>query len=292
MPSGFIENNLFFLAYDQKELKESVEGRLSCAGVVWIVTTGFDRGCSAEAGMTLIRGLSWDLAIRAPRRVRHLLIPPANDASPTLWRRFSFFPFVFIPWLILYEFVVHLGPQPGSFETYLPGEVNWPIWQWTEILYVSPYFLVTLAPFVVTTNRALRRFILAAWIMTAIIDFIFLSVPAIAPFRPFHPTGILGQMMLEDRWADLNNGTAAFPSFHVVWSFLGALAWSSRMPRWKWLWLAWAAAVSASCIFTGMHSLLDVIAGFCVFLFVCQFDVIGERIGQRRRRARRRRPVS
>lgn len=228
--------------------------------------------------MTVFRGLSWDLAVGARRRVSEILLPPEDDRSPSFWRRFSFFPLVFIPWLILYESIVHLGPQPGSFETYLPGEVNWPIWQWTEILYVSPYVLVTIAPFVLTTNRVLRRFLIAAWIMTAFIDFIFISVPAIAPFRPFHPHGFLGRMMLEDRAADMNNGTAAFPSFHVVWSFLGAMALASRMPRWKWAWLIWAAAVSASCVFTGMHSLLDVITGFMVFLAVYWYATVGRKL--------------
>ncbi len=238
--------------------------------------------------MTVLRTISWDLALHARRRAAEWLVPPDNDAIPGFLRRLSFFPLVYIPWLILYESIVYLGPQPHSFQTFLPGEIHWPIWQWTEILYVSPYFLVTIAPFILTTNRILRRFMISAWLMTAFIDFIFLTIPAIAPFRPFHPHGILGQMMLEDRFADRNNGTAAFPSFHVVWSFLGALAWSSRMPRLKWAWLIWAAAVSASCVFTGMHALLDVIAGFLVFLAAYNYAVIARKIAAARLKLRTR----
>ena len=64
-------------------------------------------------------------------------IAPNNDAPPTFWARFLPFPLVFIPWLLLYEWVVYRGVQPGAFETFLPGEINWPIWPWMEVLYVS-----------------------------------------------------------------------------------------------------------------------------------------------------------
>src|SRR6476619_8604127 len=88
-------------------------------------------------------------------------IVPDDDRPPTLAARLAVFPLLFIPWLILYESVDNLGPPPEAFQTYLPGELHWPIWQWTELLYVSPYLLVTLAPFAATTNRLLRRFTLA-----------------------------------------------------------------------------------------------------------------------------------
>src|SRR4051812_34451875 len=84
--------------------------------------------------------------------------PDDNHCPPSLAARLIVFPLLFIPWLILYEWVVYRGPARGSFETYMPGEWRWPIWQWTELLYVSPYLLVTLVPFVATTRRVLRQF--------------------------------------------------------------------------------------------------------------------------------------
>ena len=39
--------------------------------------------------------------------------------------------------------------------------------------------------------------------------------------------------------------------------------------RFKWIWYVLAVLISVSCITTGSHSLLDVIAGFCMFVMVC-----------------------
>src|SRR3954463_4204590 len=80
-------------------------------------------------------------------------LAPDDGRRPVLASRLAVFPLLFIPWLILYESVVHLGPLPNAFEGYLPGELHWPICQWMELLYVSPYVLVTLAPLVIGTNR-------------------------------------------------------------------------------------------------------------------------------------------
>jgi membrane-associated phospholipid phosphatase len=173
---------------------------------------------------------------------------------------------LFIPWLVLYESVVYLGPAPGAFQTYLPGEVHWPIWQWMEVLYVSPYVLVTLAPFAIRTNRLLRRFTVAGVLATIIGHLIFLALPAIAPPRPFQPHGLLGSTMLLDRRLDLNNGTAAFPSFHAFWALLGASVFAARWPRLRYVGWLWGFGVCLSCVFTGMHAAVDVVAGFVLYL--------------------------
>jgi membrane-associated phospholipid phosphatase len=202
-----------------------------------------------------------------------------DRAPPSLVARLIVFPLLFIPWLILYEWVVYRGPAANSFQTYLPGEWNWPIWQWTELLYVSPYLLVTLVPFLATTRKVLRRFMIAGLTATVFVCLIFVFVPAYAPPRPFEPSGFLGRMMLWDRYMDRNNGAAAFPSFHVVWAFLGAAVFAKRWPKIAPLCWIWAAAVSASCVMTGMHSLLDVIAGFLVYLVT--YHVAAPRLLQR-----------
>ena len=202
-----------------------------------------------------------------------LILPPDDGATPKAWHRLLVFPLLFIPWLVLYEWVVYRGPAPGAFETYLPGEVHWPIWQGMELLYVSPYVLVTLAPLLAPTNRVLRRFMVAGWIATVIVFCAFITIPAFAPPRPFEPSGVLGRMMLEDRALDRNNGSAAFPSFHVVWAFLGAAVFAARWPRIRHVCRLWATLVAASCVFTGMHSLIDIIAGFGVFLLVHNYPL-------------------
>jgi membrane-associated phospholipid phosphatase len=203
-------------------------------------------------------------------------IAPNDDRSPQWSFRLWVFPLVFLPWFVLYEWAVFRGPQPGSFQTYLPGEVHWPIWQWTEIFYLSPYVLVTLAPLAARTNDALRRFVIAALLSIVAGNLIFHLVPAIAPPRPFWPSGLLGRMMIVNRDLDLNNGTGAFPSFHVVWSFLGAAVYARGCPRFQIFWWTWASLVSASCVLTGIHSLADVIAGLCLFLLLFNYSAVIE----------------
>lgn len=216
-------------------------------------------------------------APRAADWTCHVLSPDDDLSAPSFWARLAVFPLVFVPWLVCYEFVVHLGPPPHAFATYLPGEVAWPIWQWTELLYVSPYFLVTIVPFLAPTNRVLRRFVLAGLLATAVGHLIFLTVPAIAPPRPFHPVGLFGRMMTWDRDMDLNNGTAACPSYHVIWTFLGAAVYAVRFPRFRAIAYAWAVAVSLSCVLTGIHSLIDIIAGFAFFLLIYNYAPIFDR---------------
>jgi len=196
---------------------------------------------------------------------------PDNDHRPTFGARALVFILIFIPWLLTYEYVVWLGPQAHAFITYLPGEWNWPVWQWTELLYVSPYLLVTLAPVVAPTNRILRRFVFAGVIAMVVVNAMFLTVPAISPPRPFHPTNFCGQMMVTDRWLDRNNGAASFPSFHVIWAFLGAAVLADWNKKLRVIWWTWAAAVAASCVLTGMHSLVDIVAGFVTFLLVYNY---------------------
>jgi membrane-associated phospholipid phosphatase len=193
------------------------------------------------------------------------VLGPDDDSTPTIAQRVIVFPLLFIPWLVLYEWVVYRGPSPGAFQTYLPGEINWPIWPWMELLYASPYLLVSLAPLCAPTHRVLRRFVIAGAIATVAVVLMFLFIPAFAPPRPFHPVGVLGRMMLTERELDLNNGSAAFPSFHVVWACLGAALFSARWPRLRWVAWSWAMLVAASCVLTGMHSLADIVAGFIVF---------------------------
>jgi membrane-associated phospholipid phosphatase len=193
-------------------------------------------------------------------------LAPNDDRPPVLFHRLTVFVVLFIPWLVLYETVVYLGPPAGAFQTYLPGEMHWPIWQWMEVLYVSPYVLVTLVPFAINTNRLLRRFTLAGILATIIGHLIFLSLPAIAPPRPFEPHGLLGSTMLLDRRLDLNNGTAAFPSFHAFWALLGASVCAAEWPRLRYVGWAWAVGVCMSCVFTGMHATVDVGAGLFLYL--------------------------
>jgi hypothetical protein len=140
-------------------------------------------------------------------------------------------------------------------------ETRLPVIEWTEVFYASVYPAVFAAPVVAGTRRDLREFSTRGLVSMALVFPLFLAVPLIAPPRPFEPRGVLGDLLLWERAID--TPACAFPSFHVIWAWLAAEAISSRSGG-RWVWRAWALLVAAGSITTGMHAVIDVLAGFAV----------------------------
>jgi prolipoprotein diacylglyceryltransferase len=76
------------------------------------------------------------------------------------------------------------------------------------------------------------------------------------------PTSIWGEILALER--RLDGPTAAFPSYHVIWAFLAAEALGGTSKWKRFCWRSWAVLVSASCITTGMHAVVDIVVGFLV----------------------------
>ncbi len=173
---------------------------------------------------------------------------------------------VFLPWFVFYEVTIHLGIPRDAVVGYLPFEFRLPVLQWTEIFYGSVYPIVLLVPFVVSTRSELRRFSLRALISMMFVFPIFLCVPLISPPRLFVSTSYWGNLLHWEQTVD--SAAAAFPSYHIIWAFLAAGALGGK-GRWqKSVWCLWAVLVSISCITTGMHALIDVIAGLMLIVFL------------------------
>jgi protein-S-isoprenylcysteine O-methyltransferase Ste14 len=193
-----------------------------------------------------------------------LSLPVGGDGPPTAWERTSVVVLVLVPWMIAYEAVLRLGVPPGAVEAYLPFERGWPVWVWTEPIYASVYPLVGFVPLMVRRGRDLRRFAVSGLIATGVVTLIYLTVPVVAPPRPFVSDSLAGRMLSLER--SMSHTVAAFPSFHVIWTLLAAEAWAGSFPRFRvWVW-AWAVAIAVSCITTGMHALADV--AFAVAIWV------------------------
>jgi len=148
--------------------------------------------------------------------------------------------------------------------------------EWTEPFYASAYPLAALAPLVAGTSRDLRRFSVRVLLAMAVVFPIYLALPLIALPRPFSPHTPLGFLVAWER--TLDTPAEAFPSFHVILSVLAAEVFVSRLPRLKLLWRAWAAAVAASCVATGMHGIADVAAGFVVAALVMRAEALWGRL--------------
>jgi membrane-associated phospholipid phosphatase len=199
----------------------------------------------------------------------HRLLPSDDQSPPSGIERLRCYLTVLLPWFLIYEAFVVLGVPPDAKIAYLPFESRLPVLPWTDILYGSVYVMVLLAPLIVRTRHDLRLFSSRALLSMLIIFPLYLAVPLMAPPRSFTAIGRLGEWLNLDRAHD--SPAAAFPSFHVVWAFIAAEA-LARGPWQKRLWRAWAVLVSASCVTTGMHALVDVVAGLLVTLAVIRMD--------------------
>ena len=254
---------------------------LLCAGVaisfgsasgLWLVTPFVILGCAA-----LVLGYeSPDLEERfgSVHTANCRILPPDADTSPGPLDRLRCYVFILLPWLLLYEAVLALGPPRDAISTYLSLENHFRVTEWTEAVYASTYVWVITAPLVANSSRSLRRFCISAWLAMAIVFPIFLAFPFIAPTRPFDPQTILGRLLSWERGLDSPAG--ALPSFHVIWAILAARVFEERWKSLRWLWRAWAGAIAVSCLTTGMHSIADVLAGLAVGLLALYPETLWE----------------
>ncbi len=243
-------------------------GSGSAAGL-WLVTPAVALSCAA-----LVLGYEGrDLDARfGPRPRPFLRLPARGDGPPSAADRVSAYVLVLLPWLVLYEAVQALGVPPDAVELLLPGEATWPVWPWTELVYGSTYLFVTLAPLVAATRTDVRTLMWRGWAATALVVVLWLVLPVAAPPRPFEGSGIPAALLALER--RLDSPACAFPSFHVVWAFLAAPAWASRLRRGRAFPWVWAWAIAASCVTTGMHTVADVLAGLAAALLVLRLPSV------------------
>lgn len=176
---------------------------------------------------------------------------------------------VLLPWLAFYGMIWYLGRPTGAISSYFPFESHLPVIPWTEAIYASTYIVVLLTPFLVRTVPALREFAQRGIIAILLILPIYLFLPVFVPPRPFVASTPFGHLLAFEQTP--YSGAAAFPSFHVVWAFVAASALGRQSRFAQWFWWAWAVAVAISCVTTGMHSILDVLAGAaCFWLILCR----------------------
>jgi len=197
-----------------------------------------------------------------------LSLPRGAGDRPTAVHRAAVFVWIFLPWLGAYYAVQALGRPPDAFGTALPLEHRWPVLQWTELVYASTYVFIPLTALLVRTRCDLRRFALQSAMATVAVTLLWLVVPVVAVNRSFEPSGLVGRLLAFEQAH--SQGVAAFPAFHVLWTLLAADAWSANARvagrrSWARIGWTWAALVTASCITTGMHTLIE--AGAAIVLY-------------------------
>ena len=188
--------------------------------------------------------------------------PPNDPAAPAVGQRIATLVLAFVPWLLAYEACALLGAPGISIDTMLPFERAWPVWEWTAVLYLGAYAWTAFAPFTARTQSAVRDFTGTALWGTGFIVWCFLVFPFISASRPVDAGSGFGRLLLLDR--SLDTPACAFPSFHVFWAFAAADLWAVRLGAGTSRIVA--LLIAASCLTTGLHSLVDVAAGWVVYL--------------------------
>jgi len=234
----------------------------------WLVAPAVALGCVALVlgfeRRELRRRFGAD-AVRPPR----IALPLPSGEVPTGWDRVSVILLVFVPWALAFEAAYRLGIPRDAVEAFLPFERAWPVLEWTELVYGSVYLLVLGALFVARTRTALRHLAVTALVTTVVVTLIYLTVPVVAPPRPFVPHSALGRALMVER--AMSHTVAAFPAFHVIWSCIAAEAWASRSKAWAVVGWTWAGLIALSCVTTGMHALADIVAAVAVYLVLRRY---------------------
>jgi protein-S-isoprenylcysteine O-methyltransferase Ste14 len=237
------------------------------AGGLWIVTPTV-----ALAAAALVHGHErHDLVRRFGPEAKQpplLSLPDGETAPPSRPQRAAVYLWVLLPWLVSYFAVQGLGRPADAFETALPFERGWPVWQWTEALYASAYLVIPLTPLLVRTGRDLRRFAMQGILGTLIVTLCWLAIPVVAANRAFIPAHAIGHLLAFEQRT--STGVAAFPAFHVLWSLLAAQALAANTTtggsrRWRPLAWSWAVLVTLSCLTTGAHTVIEVVAALVVY---------------------------
>ena len=247
----------------------------ACAGVafltgsptgLWIVTPVVCLGCLALV-------LGYESPDLRRRFGAHLPSPwlglPAGEGFLPVSRRVGAALAVLVPWAVCYWAVKTLGVPGNAVETRLGWEWEIPVLPASMPIYASIYLVVPLA-FLACPDRAeLRQLMAGAWMATLLNTLLYLTVPATAAFRPIEAGGWLSKWLVWEQHL-ATPAAGACPSFHVTWTILcAAVLARGPLRRVGWVVWIWCVGVSASCLTTGMHSLVDVLAGALIgFLFV------------------------
>jgi hypothetical protein len=198
-----------------------------------------------------------------------LSLPQGENTPPTGAHRVAVYLWVLLPWLIAYFAVQALGRAPDAFGLITSWERDWPVLQWTELLYVSAYLFIPLTPLVMATRSELRRFAFVGAVATGIVTLLWLVIPVVATNREFIPTTALGRLLAFEQ--NTSQGVAAFPAFHVLWALIAGAAWirsarATERPLLGWIGGVWAGLVVLASLTTGHHTLPEAAAAVLLFL--------------------------
>jgi prolipoprotein diacylglyceryltransferase/protein-S-isoprenylcysteine O-methyltransferase Ste14 len=242
-------------------------GLRSPAGL-WIVTPLFIGICIAWVWGNEGERTVAQFGERTPA-ILHL--PSVSDDRPSVASRLSVYFIAILPWYLIYEGINELDTPRDAIAVASSWDALVPVIGWTEILYFLAYPIVLAAPLVAKRSAGLRTLTVRAWIATAGAALCYLTIPTMFEKKPVPPSPFASWLEWE-RAFDAPN--TALPAFHVIWVMLAMDIYVHAFPRWRAL--AWpaVAAIAVSCVTTGMHAIVDVIAGLVLGLVFVRIESV------------------
>lgn len=154
------------------------------------------------------------------------------------------------------------------------GDAFIPFVDWSVIIYLSAFLQVPLGLFWLTPKKHFGAIVLTALVMTLLHALFFWGWPTTLPRLDFQPTG--WWVGLYNLMHTVDRPTNCFPSLHVAFAVLSAIAAWHHSARWGKWWTFWALAIAVATLTTKQHYIADVIggaiiAGIC-YVFVYQTD--------------------
>jgi len=245
------------ISFGVSVLAQSVSGFWLVSPLLILMTIAYTVGFENERTFSIFGPQEYKPYISLPRN---------SEEPPGIKEKIASYMLAYLPWLLIYEAFIYAGVPKDAVYTNLPFEKEWPVIELTTIFYVSVYVYTLLIPFIIKRKKDLRSLEIDIWFATIVTCFIYFIIPFVVDQRPFTPHSVLGELLAFDRSQD--EITASLPSFHVIWAFIAARYFAISLKKLKWFWYLLAILISISCITTGNHSLLDVIAGGIMFAMV------------------------
>jgi hypothetical protein len=201
----------------------------------------------------------------APGHVPLLGLPPPGRTYAPLTMRLSAAAIVFGPWAILYV-VLSMVPAPiDALDLRLVWERNIALQGWAVWLYSAAYPVAIAGPLVLSTTGNLRRFVISGWFVTLLGFATMLLLPGRAELLPVRGSEIEVFLMQANRSLDAD--WLALPSFHIAWVVLAAYCFAAARPGLRPLAMLSVGLVGLSCVLTGSHAVVDVVAGLALGMF-------------------------
>jgi len=195
--------------------------------------------------------------------------PPARATWTQALQKAAVVVGFFSLWLWAYDLVNAFAADPvRTIHLTSPASVfPWIIQPWTAVIYIAGGVIFPLVPFLYYRSWRGIAFVMACVMASSLIAFAIYWAWPVSMVRPEFAGETLGERLM--RWVFLVDKPAnCFPSLHVIFAVLGAhlidRAGAGRAARW--IWWAFAAAVSVTTITSGQHYFIDVPAGVAVAL--------------------------